>query len=199
MFSVAFRIAKAKGLDRNNGVNQMFKTIMISAAAATCLLSSSAFAATPCSNLDLTPNAIDCSGFYDGNILNDAHIDEQKAALLDLGFVWDGTTIIQTISPLNGSMVVDFDQLLVGVSFIAMHFGNGQGGPGNATAFYKIDAGSGIDKINLVYNASSNAVLYSTGTTPGVPEPATWAMMITGFGLVGVAMRRRSMAFARQA
>ncbi|WP_380875490.1 PEPxxWA-CTERM sorting domain-containing protein [Sphingomonas sp. DBB INV C78] len=28
--------------------------------------------------------------------------------------------------------------------------------------------------------------------TPFVPEPATWAMMITGFGLVGAAMRRRN-------
>lgn len=27
---------------------------------------------------------------------------------------------------------------------------------------------------------------------PVVPEPASWALMITGFGLVGVAMRRRS-------
>ncbi len=29
---------------------------------------------------------------------------------------------------------------------------------------------------------------------PVVPEPATWAMMIAGFGLVGAAMRRRAMA-----
>jgi PEP-CTERM motif len=28
------------------------------------------------------------------------------------------------------------------------------------------------------------------GFTPGVPEPAAWAMMVSGFGLVGVAMRR---------
>ncbi len=27
--------------------------------------------------------------------------------------------------------------------------------------------------------------------TPGIPEPATWAMLILGFGLVGSAMRRR--------
>ena len=27
--------------------------------------------------------------------------------------------------------------------------------------------------------------------TAGIPEPATWAMMIAGFGLVGAAARRR--------
>ncbi|NJC07653.1 hypothetical protein GGQ62_000651 [Polymorphobacter fuscus] len=27
--------------------------------------------------------------------------------------------------------------------------------------------------------------------TPGVPEPASWAMLIAGFGLTGAAMRRR--------
>jgi hypothetical protein len=31
-------------------------------------------------------------------------------------------------------------------------------------------------------------------TTAAVPEPATWAMMIGGFALVGASMRRRSMA-----
>ena len=30
----------------------------------------------------------------------------------------------------------------------------------------------------------------------GVPEPATWAMLLTGFGLVGATMRRRSAAVA---
>lgn len=29
-------------------------------------------------------------------------------------------------------------------------------------------------------------------SSPGVPEPATWAMLITGFGLAGVAIRRRT-------
>jgi len=32
---------------------------------------------------------------------------------------------------------------------------------------------------------------YTPVETPGVPEPATWAMLISGFALVGAAMRRR--------
>jgi hypothetical protein len=28
--------------------------------------------------------------------------------------------------------------------------------------------------------------------TPGVPEPATWAMMLLGFGFIGAALRRRT-------
>ena len=35
------------------------------------------------------------------------------------------------------------------------------------------------------------AYLDPTVTVGGVPEPASWAMMIAGFGLVGGAMRRR--------
>lgn len=34
------------------------------------------------------------------------------------------------------------------------------------------------------------------GTVPGVPEPASWAMLIAGFGLVGVASRRRATSAA---
>ena len=51
--------------------------------------------------------------------------------------------------------------------------------------------------------ASRDELLYfrEHGSLPGsdvgaVPEPATWAMMIGGFGLVGAAMRRRAAATA---
>jgi hypothetical protein len=44
------------------------------------------------------------------------------------------------------------------------------------------------------YNYSQQSVLYAGITQdvlPGVPEPASWAMLIAGFGLTGAAMRRR--------
>ena len=45
----------------------------------------------------------------------------------------------------------------------------------------------------------SNAQIFATGTPGNVPEPATWAMMLMGFGVTGAAMRRsrRKLALAQ--
>jgi hypothetical protein len=153
--------------------------------------------AVACANSDITPNALVCQGFYSGNLLSNSPADifAQTTHLAGLGFAWDGNwNAVEKISNLGGSHSVDFATLLHGISYVAFHFGNGTGGPGNVTAFYMIDAGASTDVLTLNYNASSNAVLYSTGT---VPEPASWALMIAGFGMVGGAMRRTARQRAR--
>jgi hypothetical protein len=47
---------------------------------------------------------------------------------------------------------------------------------------------------------NSNAyekLVFSASSAPAVPEPATWALMLTGFGLAGVALRRRTASKAQ--
>lgn len=44
---------------------------------------------------------------------------------------------------------------------------------------------------NLSFGPDSRLVLDINGRGGGVPEPATWALMILGFGVVGSALRRR--------
>jgi len=118
--------------------------------------------------------------------VDDRHSDQ---CAQPLGFTWDGSTVVENLTPLAGNHTVDFATLLHGISYVGIHFGNGTGGPGNATAFYKLDAGAGLDTFTLNYNASSNAVLYST---TAVPEPETYALMLAGLAGVGfVAGRRR--------
>lgn len=50
----------------------------------------------------------------------------------------------------------------------------------------------------IASNSFNNADQWTVALAGGgaVPEPATWALMLSGFGLAGVAMRRRRAAFA---
>lgn len=71
-----------------------------------------------------------------------------------------------------------------------------------AASFTLMPNGQGTLKINplvggtakLTYNYTAPVV--TSPTTGAVPEPATWAMMIIGFGAAGAMMRRRRAAFA---
>lgn len=171
------------------------KTLYVLAASALAtLIAPAASAATvvPCSNSDIAPSAQACVGFESGDLLNSANVDAQTSALKQLGLDWTGA-IVASISPLNGATSFSFGKTLMeGVSYIGVHYGNGQDGPGQGTAFYRFDAGTDLPTITLNYAASSNAVLYSTGAmAAAVPEPATWAMMLVGVGMMGFAMRRR--------
>ena len=44
----------------------------------------------------------------------------------------------------------------------------------------------------LVYENSGASVTVAGAATGAVPEPATWAMMVLGFGAIGFAVRRRT-------
>ena len=44
------------------------------------------------------------------------------------------------------------------------------------------------------FGSFQNNVSFATASTAAVPEPATWAMMLIGFGAIGLAIRRRARA-----
>ena len=113
---------------------------------------------------------------------------------------------LEDLSGLSGGSV-NFVTALYGQTVVSFHVGAAKGqatGVGyQATAFYQFDAGNifgGLDLVGFNKAGLSNARLYSTGRfvpPPAVPEPATWGMMLLGFGVVGYAMRRRrSRSFA---
>lgn len=157
-----------------------------------------------CGMTDITaPTAtiLACNGFTAGNLLNQANAGADQTILKALGYSgWDGKIkdVAGSANNLNGSQTVNFGITLTGISVIAVHYGGGKTGPGKeSTAFYVLDAAQGINQIHLAYGASSNAVLFVTGLPRqigSVPEPATWATMVGGFGLVGGQMRRRRRA-----
>ena len=70
---------------------------------------------------------------------------------------------------------------------------NGGGNGGEKYAFFNFNSDVKFDHINLVENGGGGFELDNVtfGNTGAVPEPATWAMMIAGFGMIGFALRRR--------
>lgn len=45
-------------------------------------------------------------------------------------------------------------------------------------------------------HTAGNVLLSALSLTPSVPEPGTWAMMLLGFGAIGIAVRRKAVSSA---
>nr|WP_237219950.1 PEPxxWA-CTERM sorting domain-containing protein [Sphingomonas arenae] len=142
------------------------------------------------------PNATACAGIYEGNLNNNARIDDLNAAIDALvgsdytDVAWSALDPTKSFFSSTGT-VLNFAETLFGEQIISLHFGNAGSGNGNNTVLYLFDFGTtGANSVNLNQQGWSNAVLIPGGTPP-VPEPGTWAMMLLGFGAIGFAMRRR--------
>ena len=190
-------------------------TIALALAAATA--AAPAYADNTLTNIESTDactlayaGAVACQGYYGGNIDN-ATVSFQQTALNELLTSPTAGVAIGGPAPvINWQSLVDndrlysaadlvgnslnFGQTLYGYVILGAHFGNNSdttNPPPNVSAFYVFNFGtSGADHITFNPNANgfSNAALYSV--RPPVPEPATWAMMLLGFGGIGAAMRR---------
>lgn len=81
-------------------------------------------------------------------------------------------------------------------ALLASNFSSSSLFPASGTGSFQIP-GSTIGDILGATHGDLNIATYSV--TDFVPEPASWALMIAGFTLTGVAMRRRPGAFAARA
>ena len=153
----------------------------------------------PCDVTLTSPDALDCAGYFAGNLINGSAADlanqAEAIAELDGDFVFDPANWADVeatkILTLTGGNQLNFGTTLFGQTIIGAHFGNVAGPAGNVSVFWLFDFGTeGANFVALDdVQGFSNAVLYTTAL--GVPEPATWAMMLLGFGAAGYAMRRK--------
>jgi hypothetical protein len=88
-----------------------------------------------------------------------------------LRIAFDGGAATALAIPTNGALQT-FAFNALGVTSVAFSFLPGEDANNSISSYARID--------NLVLGAA------------GVPEPASWAMMIAGFGLIGGVMRRRA-------
>lgn len=100
---------------------------------------------------------------------------------------WDGYAAIMGRAPNRALIWGSFDPIN-GNGMIDWAFASRGAGAWTAfnfqwPAFTVPNGGSG--------SADMNIWAYSGGGNPSVPEPAAWALMISGFGLMGMALRRR--------
>ena len=65
--------------------------------------------------------------------------------------------------------------------------------PGPAFRFDQLFLTESIDALEAPFTIGQSTISYQLREPfNAVPEPAAWALMLTGFGLVGSAMRRRA-------
>ena len=146
-------------------------------------------------NLATDPSSTACAVFA-GNLLSNSNITEINAGFDAVGYA--GADLVfpgaledsKDFFSLVGN-VLTFDAALTGEQFLAIHFGSAGGGGGvnNETVFYAFNFLTPTSSVTLTQQGFSDAII--VGTPGAIPEAATWAMMLLGFGAVGYSMRRR--------
>lgn len=144
-------------------------------------------------------------------LLEESEVWHFAAIFLDqAGAAWSGGTVVITsfdikafkdtnlrlIAATDGVNALYTQALEAGVwTTVTKRFSKGLGSNGDIRA----DHGFYLDNIVWEYADNPNPGYEPGGPgggVSGVPEPATWAMMITGFGLAGATIRRRRLPLA---
>jgi len=114
-------------------------------------------------------------------------------ATIDFGVLTSGFSMdIGSVDDFNFLTLVFDDgtsETFDGFDLVAVPDGNQQSGTTNGRFTFSVDDGRKITGIQLASNGYSFEV--DNIAISAVPEPATWAMMIAGFAMVGFGLRGR--------
>ncbi|WP_308517187.1 PEPxxWA-CTERM sorting domain-containing protein [Sphingomonas flavescens] len=110
-------------------------------------------------------------------------------------YTGDFSHVLAAVTGLSGANQFVFSNFyMTGLTVVGAHFGNNtDSDKNNVTAFWLVDLGAtptNAISLNGSGDGTSNAQVFATNVRPAVPEPATWAMMLLGFGAIGMASRR---------
>jgi PEP-CTERM motif len=114
-----------------------------------------------------------------------------KTAVLDMPLTGSMSVYIGSVDTYNSITfkgLNGFQQTFGGAALVASANGN-QTSAGTNRRFYFDFGNTPINRVE--FKSSGNSFEFDNIATAAVPEPATWAMLIAGFGLVGLSMRRR--------
>ena len=121
---------------------------------------------------------------------------------LTKAFRCDATLAVVFTAPVNNLNFLSFSDNSASGLFVAItttggnfSFTGSSDGNFDSMDFQNLAAFSNITNISITNN-DFNGLAYDRFTfeVANVPEPASWALMIAGFGLTGAAMRRRRAA-----
>jgi len=163
---------------------------------ATPVSAAAVLGSTACATTNVSPTALDCACWYQGNLNSVNATDLANEALIInglLGTSYTGTTLPYVdVSNIVGSTITF--AALTGTSVLGVHVGaaTGAGGIGyDGTAFFTLP--SGTSSVTLNVPGISNARLFAGA----VPELGTWAMMLVGLGGIAYALRKSRSAVRR--
>lgn len=107
-------------------------------------------------------------------------------AARSLSFYWGSIDDYNTVSFYNGATLIGS---FLGSNIPPAPADGSQGNPINNRRVNFISDGAKFTSV--VFTSTSNAFELDTLAAGGVPEPATWGLMLAGFGMVGFAARKR--------
>jgi len=140
-----------------------------------------------------------CAGLFGGcDAVSDftfqTQADAQAAAAALLAQVIVGTSFDSAPGTTFGCIGGEVCSMLIPFGFSGTDFNSVatlNGVPNNSSAVFLTASPTAFD------TSASTARVWALFAPSGVPEPSSWAMMLLGFGAIGLAARRRRRSLAR--